>query len=83
MGRRNWCAVWWDPSSGEMVFDIRVERGKGLGVSVGYVCARPLQQCFNGVAGIRFGFLLRSGWQERNMAFLFTSVIPCTPCANL
>lgn len=40
MGRRNWCAVWWEPNSGEMVFDIRVERGKGLGESVGYVRAQ-------------------------------------------
>lgn len=38
MGRRNWCAVWREMSSGEMVFDIRVEREKGFGKSVGYVC---------------------------------------------
>lgn len=39
MGRRNWCAVGWDRNSGELVFDIRVEKGKGLGESVGYVFA--------------------------------------------
>ena len=39
MARRNWCAVWWDPNSGEMIFDIRVEREKGIGESIGYVAA--------------------------------------------
>ncbi|KAF9218252.1 hypothetical protein BS17DRAFT_791875, partial [Gyrodon lividus] len=36
MGRRNWCAVWWDFNTGELVFDIRVEKEKGLGDSIGY-----------------------------------------------
>jgi hypothetical protein len=37
MGRRNWCAVRWDFNTGELVFDIRVEKEKGFGESVGYV----------------------------------------------
>jgi hypothetical protein len=37
MGRRNWCAVDWDPASGDLVFDIRVEKEKGYGHTVGYV----------------------------------------------
>ncbi|KAF8557334.1 hypothetical protein OG21DRAFT_1475599 [Imleria badia] len=44
MGRRNWCAVWWNRNSGEMVFDIRVEKGKGLGESVGYEVRTPPPQ---------------------------------------
>ncbi|KAF8631431.1 hypothetical protein AX17_005108 [Amanita inopinata Kibby_2008] len=36
MGRRNWCQVDWDPSSGDLVFDLRIEKEKGLGTSVGY-----------------------------------------------
>lgn len=47
MGRRNWCAVWWDRNSGELVFDIRVEKDKGLGESVKYVCAQWSWQSFN------------------------------------
>lgn len=35
MGRRNWCAVSYDPRSHELEFDIRVEKEKGIGVSVG------------------------------------------------
>ena len=30
MGRRNWCAVWWD-INGDLVFDVRVEIEKGVG----------------------------------------------------
>jgi len=44
MGRRNWCAVWWDRNSGELVFDIRVEKGKGLGESVSYPIRTPPPQ---------------------------------------
>ncbi len=35
MGRRNWCSVDWEPSSGDLVFDVRVEKEKGLGTTVG------------------------------------------------
>ncbi|KAH7912158.1 hypothetical protein BJ138DRAFT_1005044 [Hygrophoropsis aurantiaca] len=41
MGRRNWCAAWWDFHTGEMVFDIRVEREKGVGDSVSYPVRTP------------------------------------------
>ena len=39
MGKRNWCAVNWDPASGDLIFDIRVEKEKGHGQTVGYVSA--------------------------------------------
>lgn len=37
MGKRNWCRVEWDERTGEVVFDIRVEREKGCGVTTGWV----------------------------------------------
>jgi hypothetical protein len=40
MGRRNWCSVRWDQMTGGLSFDIRVEKEKGVGETVGY--ARPL-----------------------------------------
>ncbi|KAH7889248.1 hypothetical protein F5I97DRAFT_1934198 [Phlebopus sp. FC_14] len=48
MGRRNWCAVQWDDRTGEMVFDIRVEKEKGLGASVGYEVRTPPPQWIAG-----------------------------------
>jgi hypothetical protein len=36
MGRRNWCKVNWDEGTGDLVFDIRVEKEKGHGQTVGY-----------------------------------------------
>ncbi|KAF9533418.1 hypothetical protein CPB83DRAFT_845226 [Crepidotus variabilis] len=36
MGRRNWCRAEMDDRSGELIFDIRVEREKGYGVTTGY-----------------------------------------------
>ena len=36
MGRRNWCSIRWDEKNGELLFDIRVERQKGLGETVWY-----------------------------------------------
>ena len=43
MGRRNWCIMERDEMTGEMIFDVRVERAKGEGNSVGYSirAARP------------------------------------------
>ncbi|KAI0060801.1 hypothetical protein BV25DRAFT_1917361 [Artomyces pyxidatus] len=41
MGRRNWCSVVFDPPSGDMVFDIRVEKTKGYGQTVGYTARAP------------------------------------------
>ncbi|KAI0792863.1 hypothetical protein C8Q75DRAFT_751734 [Abortiporus biennis] len=41
MGRRNWCDVQWEPGSGALRFDIRVEREKGYGETVGYAVAAP------------------------------------------
>ena len=38
MGRRNWCSIRWDKNTGELSFDIRVERQKGVGETVGYAC---------------------------------------------
>ena len=37
MGKRNWCRVEWDERTGEVEFDIRVEREKGCGVTTGWV----------------------------------------------
>jgi hypothetical protein len=37
MGKRNWCRVEWDERTGEMEFDLRVEREKGCGVTTGWV----------------------------------------------
>ncbi|KAJ2936438.1 hypothetical protein H1R20_g654, partial [Candolleomyces eurysporus] len=41
MGRRNWCHVEFDERSGAIMFDIRVEREKGYGATVGYMCQAP------------------------------------------
>ncbi|KAM6500879.1 hypothetical protein JOM56_003893 [Amanita muscaria] len=41
MGKRNWCQVDWDPYSGELVFDLRVEQKKGVGTTVGYPTRVP------------------------------------------
>ena len=36
MGKRNWCSVVWDEQTRELIFDIRVEKEKGCGKTVGY-----------------------------------------------
>lgn len=41
MGRRNWCSVQWDGRTGELVFDIRVEKEKGHGQTFGYGISAP------------------------------------------
>jgi len=41
MGRRNWCSVYYDDSTGSLVFDIRVEQEKGHGTTVGYSIPAP------------------------------------------
>ncbi|KAI0350240.1 hypothetical protein OH77DRAFT_1431241 [Trametes cingulata] len=41
MGRRNWCSVRWEPGSGDLVYDIRVEMRKGYGQTAGYVIRSP------------------------------------------
>ena len=35
MGRRNWCSVRWEPTSGDLIYDIRVEIRKGYGQTTG------------------------------------------------
>jgi hypothetical protein len=35
MGRRNWCSVTLKQTSGDLLFDIRVEKEKGHGETVG------------------------------------------------
>jgi len=35
MGRRNWCSIRWDDTTGELLFDLRVEKQKGCGRTVG------------------------------------------------
>ncbi|TFY74486.1 hypothetical protein EWM64_g9525 [Hericium alpestre] len=41
MGRRNWCSVILEPSSGDLLFDIRVEKMKGYGETFGYIARAP------------------------------------------
>jgi len=41
MGRRNWCRVEWDAQTGEIEFDIRVEKEKGHGVTASYPLRVP------------------------------------------
>ncbi|KAF9009415.1 hypothetical protein BDQ17DRAFT_1348058 [Cyathus striatus] len=41
MGQRNWCQVDYDLHTGDIIFDIRVERQKGYGVTVGYAVRTP------------------------------------------
>ncbi|KAJ7285690.1 hypothetical protein C8J57DRAFT_1285547 [Mycena rebaudengoi] len=41
MGRRNWCRVNWDADSGEWVYELRVEKEKGVGETVGYSVTSP------------------------------------------
>ncbi|KIM49433.1 hypothetical protein M413DRAFT_438618 [Hebeloma cylindrosporum] len=41
MGRRNWCRIEWDEHTGEVEFDIRVEKEKGCGVTSGYPMRVP------------------------------------------
>ncbi|TFY69275.1 hypothetical protein EVG20_g3222 [Dentipellis fragilis] len=41
MGRRNWCSIALDLSSGDMIFDIRVEKQKGYGETAGYIARAP------------------------------------------
>jgi hypothetical protein len=35
MGRRNWCSITLEQSSGQLLFDIRVEKETGQGETVG------------------------------------------------
>ncbi|KZV71815.1 hypothetical protein PENSPDRAFT_650377 [Peniophora sp. CONT] len=41
IGRRNWCAIFLDHTSGDLVFDLRVEKVKGHGETVGYITRVP------------------------------------------
>ncbi|KZT28528.1 hypothetical protein NEOLEDRAFT_1154428 [Neolentinus lepideus HHB14362 ss-1] len=41
MGKRNWCAVRWDAASGDVVFDICVEKERGGGATVPYQVRAP------------------------------------------
>ena len=41
MGKRNWCSVDWDPATGDLVWDIRVEIQKGYGQTTGYAVRAP------------------------------------------
>ena len=40
MGRRNWCSIVRDATNGDLIFDIRIEKQKGIGETVGCVIAR-------------------------------------------
>lgn len=41
MGRRNWCSIKLEQPSGDLLFDIRVEKTKGYGETVGYPMRAP------------------------------------------
>jgi len=41
MGRRNWCQVDWNETTGELEFRIQVEREKGVGETFGYLISAP------------------------------------------
>ncbi|KAK7054953.1 hypothetical protein VNI00_003416 [Paramarasmius palmivorus] len=41
MGQRNWCLTSWDESTGDLIFDIRVEIEKGCGRTIGYPVRSP------------------------------------------
>ena len=71
MGRRNWCAAQWDALSGDLVFDIRVEKDKGCGQTVGCVpcsvcafccvCVIAVSLTRRGRAGTRYARRHRAG----------------------
>ncbi|PPR04970.1 hypothetical protein CVT24_010428 [Panaeolus cyanescens] len=41
MGARNWCRVEWNQENGDMIFELRVEKQKGYGVTTGYPMVVP------------------------------------------
>jgi len=41
MGRRNWCCITLQQPSGDLLFEIRVEKEKGHGDTVGYCTSAP------------------------------------------
>lgn len=41
MGRRNWCAINWDRSNGNLSFSLQVEREKGNGATLAYPTLTP------------------------------------------
>ncbi|KAF9036679.1 hypothetical protein BJ165DRAFT_1394689 [Panaeolus papilionaceus] len=41
MGARNWCRVEWNQDNGSMVFELRVEKQKGYGITSGYPMVVP------------------------------------------
>lgn len=43
MGRRNWCAVDWDRSNGNLHFSLQIEKEKGHGATASWVVRRRLR----------------------------------------
>jgi len=61
-GRRNYCIVHYDEDSMELVFDIRVEKEKGVGTTVRYSTVRFHQtQLTNIVPAIQYPLRLQCG----------------------
>jgi hypothetical protein len=64
MGRRNWCCITLKQPSGELSFDIRVEKEKGQGETVGYAIS-PLSRLrlifYRSPAGILYWHLRHDG----------------------
>jgi hypothetical protein len=65
MGRRNWCQVDWNPKNGELVFDLRIEKEKGVGTTVRYVVYSELHDRdrthFHPIAAIPLMYLRPTG----------------------
>ncbi|GBE82620.1 Uncharacterized protein SCP_0410050 [Sparassis crispa] len=41
MGRRNYCIVNWESASGDLIFELRIEKNKGMGETTGYAVRSP------------------------------------------
>ena len=63
MGRRNWCRITLEQPTANLLFDIRVEKEKGHGETVGYEYASylSLHLTFHSLAGILYRYLRHDG----------------------
>jgi hypothetical protein len=68
MGKRNWCRVEWDEQTGEVEFDIRVEREKGCGVTntgwivLKFVGGDVVSLADLSLLGVRYPMRVPPGW---------------------
>ena len=83
MGRRNWCCITLKQPSGDLLFDIRVEKEKGHGETVGYAVPRlgyirfivPLQVFCSGTSAT----MDSQGRQMNTSDFFAAGVVHVTP----